>query len=63
MKKPCDRYLHDGVAKCVSENYDDLGGGAFGVEVDAFLYSSDEVKKLIIFLEKSLKWIEKKELK
>jgi hypothetical protein len=63
MKKPCDRYLHDGVAKCVNEDYDDKGGGAFGVEVDVFLYSSQEVEKLIKFLEKARFWIAMKELK
>lgn len=62
-RKPADRYLHDGTAKCVSEDYDDMGGGAFGVEVDAFLYSSEEVEKLIKFLDKALVWMKRKELK
>ena len=55
-RKPVKRYLHDAVAECVSEYYDDLG-----VSVDGFLYSSDEVRKLIKFLEKALVWLEQKE--
>lgn len=61
MRKPAKRYLHDLECECVSEDYDDLGGGAFGVSVNGFLYSSSEVKKLIKFLELALKWIERKE--
>ena len=60
-RKPVKRYLHDAVAECVSEDCDDLGGGAFGVSVDGFLYSSNEVRKLIKFLEKALVWLEQKE--
>lgn len=62
MRKPVKRYLHDGKAECVSEDYDDMGGGAFGVDVQAFLYSSEEVEKLIRFLEKASKWIKRKEV-
>jgi len=60
-RKPVTRYLHDGKAKCVSEDYDDMGGGAFGVDIQAFLYSSEEVEKLILFLQKALVWIKHKE--
>ena len=55
-RKPVKRYLHDAVAECVSVDYDDLG-----VSVDGFLYSSNEVRKLIKFLEKALVWLEQKE--
>lgn len=61
MKKPAKRYLHDLTCECVSEDYDDHGGGAFGVDVNGFLYSSAEVRKLIKFLELAEKWMKKKE--
>lgn len=61
MRKPVRRFLHDGNAQCVSEDYDDMGDGAFGVQIDAFLCSSEEVLKLIKFLNKAHKWMEHKE--
>lgn len=62
-RKPVERFFHDGEARCISEEYDDHGGGAFCVEVDCpSLYSSEEVRKLIRFLERAEKWIANKEL-
>jgi len=62
-KKPVERFFHEGEARCLSEEYDDKGGGAFCVEVDcSSLYSAAEVRKLIRFLERAEKWIANKEL-
>lgn len=62
MRKPVKRFFHDGTAECRSEEYDDMGGGAFCVIVDCpSLYSHKEVRKLIKFLEKAEKWIKNKE--
>lgn len=60
-RKPKDIDLWDGVAECCSEEYDDKGGGAFCVHVDAVLYDAKNVKKLMKWLPKALAWIEKKE--
>lgn len=64
MRKPVARYVHDGFLECRSEEYDDMGGGAFCVIADCpALYSAEEVRKVIKFLEKAEKWIAKKEAK
>lgn len=50
-------------ARCVSEEYDDHGGGAFCVEVvDFCAYDAKTVRRLIKFLIKAEKWIAIKEL-
>lgn len=62
-RKPKDINLWDGGAECVTEEFDDKGGGAFGVNIHAFIYDSKNVKRLIEWLPKALAWIEAKELK
>lgn len=60
--KPKKIILWDGSAECVSEDYDDHGGGAFNVRVDAdALYDAKNVRKLIKWLEKAEKWLAHKE--
>ncbi len=62
IRKPKEIVLFDGSAKCVSEDYDDMGGGAFCIEVDCpSLYTTKDVRKLIKWLEKASVWIERKE--
>lgn len=61
--KPKKTIFWDGNAECVSEDYDDHGGGAFNVRVDcAALYDAKNVRKLIKWLEKAEKWMANKEL-
>lgn len=61
-KKPAKITLWDGSVECRSEDYDDLGGGAFCVEVYCgALYDAKNVRKLIKWLEKAEKWMEHKE--
>lgn len=61
-KKPRPIVLYDGTAECLSEDYDDKGGGAFCVSVEASaIYDSKNVRKLILWLEKAERWIHAKE--
>ena len=61
-RKPVKRYFWEGEAECHTEEYDDKGGGAFCVQVDCpNLYSAQEVRKVIRFLEMAEKWIANKE--
>ena len=63
VRKPIKRFVHEGRMECHSEDYDDKGGGAFCVEVDCpSLYSAEEVRKVIRFLQRAEKWITNKEL-
>lgn len=60
--KPKEIALWEGEAECISEDYDDKGGGAFCVKVDCpNIYDSRNVRKLIKFLEKAEKWMVHKE--
>ena len=60
--KPKPISLYDGGAECRSEDYDDLGGGAFCVLIDnSTIYESSDVRKLIKFLEKAELWLANKE--
>jgi hypothetical protein len=60
--KPKKKIFWDGHAECISEDYDDHGGGAFNVRVDcASLYGAKEVRKLIKWLERAEKWMKVKE--
>ena len=60
--KPKDIQLYDGSASCVPEEYDDMGGGAFGVQIDdGFLYDSKNVRRLINWLVKAEAWMKRKE--
>lgn len=60
--KPKKLIIWDGDAECVSEDYDDHGGGAFCVRVDCpSIYDANNVRKLIGWLEKAANWIENKE--
>lgn len=62
MRKPKAISLYDGSAECISENYDDMGGGAFCVQVDCpSLYEAKDVRRLIKFLTKAEKWLANKE--
>ena len=62
VRKPSERFVHDGSMRCISEEYDDKGGGAFCVQVDCpSLYSAEEVQKVIKFLVLAEKWIANKE--
>jgi len=64
MSKPKTKGVWDGRLECHTEEYDDKGGGAFNVEIDCpSLYSAKEVRKVINWLTKAEKWIEKKELR
>lgn len=63
-KKPKELIVWDGHANCITEEPDDMGGGAYCVSVEAYsIYDSKNVRKLINWLEKAEKWIEKKESK
>ena len=63
IRKPSSLKVWEGTAECLNEDYDDLGGGAFCVQVDCpSLYEAKEVRKLIKWLEKAEKWMENKEL-
>jgi len=59
VAKPKEVILYDGNASCVSESM--ILDEAFGVDVQAFLYTSKDVRKLIRFLNKAEKWMERKE--
>ncbi len=60
MRKPKEVSLYDGRAECVSESI--VLEEAFGVDIQAFLYTSKDVRKLITFLINAEKWIANKEL-
>lgn len=60
MKKPKEISLYDGRAECVSESV--VFEEAFGVQVEGFLYTSKDVRKLKKWLDKAEKWISNKEL-
>jgi hypothetical protein len=60
--KPKRKHLWDGHAECLSEDYDAHGGGAFGVEIECFLYDAKNVRKLIRWLHNAEKWMTAKEL-
>lgn len=60
--KPKPLKVWEGSAECVSENYDDMGGGAFCVTVDcSSIYDSKNVGLLINWLQKAKIWLERKE--
>lgn len=60
--KPKKIRFDDGEAECRTEEYDAHGGGAFCVIVDCpALYTSNDIEKLIGFLNKAKVWIENKE--
>jgi hypothetical protein len=62
VSKPKRFGAWEGHAECIDENYDDLGGGAFCVQVDCpSLYDSKNVRKLINWLLKAEVWIKNKE--
>jgi hypothetical protein len=49
-------------AECVTEEYDDKGGGAFCISVDnGSIYTAKEARRLIRFLLRAEKWLEAKE--
>ncbi len=59
MRKPVQNYGFE----CLSEDYDDMGGGAFCVQgVDVTLYTAKEVRRAIAWLTQAEKWIANKEL-
>lgn len=59
VRKPKRIILWDGEAECVTEQ--PVFNEAYGVEVDGFLYTSKDVRKLIKFLEKAEQWMKRKE--
>jgi hypothetical protein len=61
MRTPSDLKLFDGSAECLPEEYDDMGGGSYGVQINAFIYDSKDIKKLKRWLEKAERWIVRKE--
>jgi len=60
MKKPKEIHLYDGQAECRSESM--AFNEAFGVQIDAFLYTAKDVRRLKKWLEHAEKWISNKEL-
>jgi len=60
VKKPKEISLYDGLASCESESM--VFETAFGVQVEGFLYTAKDVRRLIKFLSRAEKWIANKEL-
>ncbi len=63
MKTPTGISLYDGSAECYNEDFDDMGGGAFCIDISCTIYESKYIKKLVKFLEKAEKWLLEKEKK
>lgn len=57
-RKPIWLKIHDGEAECHSADEPEL---ADGVEVNAFIYTAKDVRRLIKWLEKAAAWLEKRE--
>lgn len=59
--KPKGISFGDISAQCSSEDYDDLGGGAFCILVEGTVYEAKEANKLIKFLIKAERWLANKD--
>lgn len=63
VRKPRGNYFDDVNVECVSEDYDDHGGGAFCIVINGQpIYTAKQIRRLIKWLEKAERWIANKEL-
>jgi len=61
VNKPKALSFADIQASCSSEDYDDLGGGAFCIQVEGTVYEAKEARRLIKYLVRAEKWLANKE--
>lgn len=61
MKKPKELIFKDISIEPYSESYDDMGGGAFCIQVDATIYESKDLRRVIKRLKKCEEWLVQKE--
>ena len=57
MRTPKEVHIDDGTVCCVPPEYDDMGGGAPGIQIEAFIYDSKGIDKLIKILNEKRYWL------
>lgn len=62
-RRPKGLNLYDGRAEYYPPEYDDMGGGAPGLQIDAFIYDAKNARKLAKWLVEAAKYLEHKEKK
>lgn len=59
MKTPNDLSVRDVTVSCLPPEFDDMGGGAPGIQVEGFIYNVQELDKVVAMLQKRRTWLKR----